>query len=459
MEHIDAIIIGAGQAGVPLLGALAEAGKKTVLIEREHAGGTCVNEGCTPTKTMVASARAAYLARRGPDYGVHTGDISIDMAKVRDRKRHVAGASHDSNEKGVRSHKGGEYIEGEAHFTDAHTVEIALKAGGTRTLSADLIFINTGGRPAMPKVPGLAETPFLNSTSIMELDSVPEHLIVMGGGYIALEFGQMFLRFGSRMTIIEQQARLVGREDQEFSEAITAMFREDGADIRVDTKVTSVARDGDGVSVTVEHAGKPETLRGSHLLVAVGRTPNTDKLNLGAAGVAMTPSGHITVNDKLETNVPGIYALGDVNGGPAFTHISYDDYRIIRDNLLHGASRTRSDRPTPYTMFTDPELSHIGLSEADARKQGLNIQVTQMPMTYVARAIEADETRGLMKAVVDADSKQILGYTVLGIHGGELMTVVQMAMQGKVPYTVLQDMVFSHPTLSESLNNLWAYLK
>lgn len=455
--HYDAIVIGAGQAGGPLATALSKAGKKTALIEREHAGGTCVNEGCTPTKTMVASARAAYLARRGADYGVHTGEIQIDMVKIRDRKRRIVDDFRGGSERGSRENT--EYIEGEARFTDEKTVEVTLKAGGTRSLSADMIFLNVGARPSVPPIPGLSEVPYLNSTSIMELDVVPEHLIMIGGGYIALEFGQMFRRFGAAVTIIERDERLLTREDPEFSEAITKIFEEDGIELLFKAAVGKVEKSGEGVTVTATVDGAERTIHGSHLLVAVGRTPNTDSLNLDAAGVSLTKTGSIIVNERLETNVPGIYALGDVKGGPAFTHISYDDFRIVRDNLLHGGVRSTADRPVPYTMFIDPQFSHVGLSESEARKKGLNIKVVSMPMSYVARALEVDETRGLMKSVVDADSGQILGFTVLGIEGGELMTVVQMAMMGKLSYKVLTDAVFSHPTLSESLNNLYGQME
>ncbi len=459
VTQYDAIIIGAGQAGGPLSTTLARAGWKTAIIEREHVGGTCINEGCTPTKTMVASARVAYLARRGADYGVQTGPIAIDMAKVRQRKRAIVESFRQGSESRIVSTEGVELLKGEASFTAQKTLVVHMHSGELRSITANTIFINTGDRPAMPDVAGVENVPTLNSTTIMELDTVPQHLLVIGGGYIGLEFGQMFRRFGSQVTIIQRGAALLAREDADVAEAVADIMREDGLEVLLETQPSNVKRAADGtIQLTVQMKTGERTLTGSHLLIAAGRVPNTDRLNLDAAGVQMDKHGFIQVNDRLETNVAGIYALGDVKGGPAFTHISYDDFRIIRTNLLEKGSASIKNRLVPYTVFIDPQLGRIGLSETEARAQGRAIKVATMPMNYVARALEVDESRGFMKAIVDADTGQILGCAILGIEGGEIMAMLQMAMMGKLPYTILRDAVFAHPTLAESLNNLFSTL-
>ncbi|MGI4788721.1 MAG: mercuric reductase [Janthinobacterium lividum] len=457
-DTYDAIIIGVGQAGNPLAGALAKAGKHVALIERDVVGGTCVNRGCTPTKTMVASARVAYLARRAGDYGVLTGPVTVDMTKVRQRKRDIVVEFRSSSEKRIEKTELIDLIYGDARFTGPQTVEIALRGGGTKTVTSTQIFVNTGARPAVPKIEGLDQTPYLDSTSIMELDAVPEHLVILGGSYIALEFGQMFRRFGSRVTVIDQAEHLLGHEDADVGEEMAKILGEDGLEIITAAKATKVSKSDSGIALTIETSAGEKSIEGSHLLVAVGRTPNTDVLGLQAAGIDADAHGFIQVSDTLETSVPGIYALGDVKGGPAFTHIAYDDYRIVEANLLEAGSRKVSDRPVPYTMFTDPQLGRVGLTEAEAKKQGKNIQVAKIPMTSVARALETDETRGFMKAVVDADTKQILGAAVLGLDGGEIMSILEVAMMGKLPYTALRDAVLAHPTLAESLNNLFMSL-
>lgn len=454
--HYDAIVIGSGQAGGPLSTTLAKAGWKTAIIEREHVGGTCINEGCTPTKTMVASARVAYLAKRAADYGVRTGPVSVDMTVVRKRKRDIVDSFRNGSQRRIESTEGVDLLMGEAAFVSPKTIQVHLNNGEVRQLTADTIFINTGERPAVPPLKGVEGVPTLNSTSIMELDTVPEHLIVMGGGYVGLEFGQMFRRFGSQVTIVQRGAQLLAREDTDIAEAVANILREDGIELLLQASTLQVAQDAKGkIQLTVRIPGGERVLTGSHLLLAAGRVPNTDKLNLDATGIQTDKRGYIPVNDTLETNVPGIYALGDVKGGPAFTHISYDDFRIIRTNLLEHGNASIKDRVLPYTVFIDPQLGRVGLSEADARKQGRNIKVAKMPMNYVARALEVDESRGVMKVVVDADTQQILGAAILGLEGGEIMAMLQIAMMGKVPYPVLQDAVFAHPTLAESLNNLF----
>lgn len=458
-QHYDAIVIGAGQAGGPLASALAGAGNRVALIEREHVGGTCVNVGCTPTKTMVASARVAYLAHRGDDYGVQTGPITIEMKKVRQRKRAIVESFRSGSERSIKNSRDVDLLMGEASFVDARSVTVRLMDGQTLHLSAENFFINAGARPAIPALEGINDVPRLDSTSIMELDSVPEHLIILGGGYIALEFGQMFRRFGSEVTILQHSKQLLAREDSDVAEEVAKILREDGINVLLEASASRVSRTSTGrIQLSVMLGSGERTLVGSHLLVAVGRVPNTELLNLEAAGVEKDKRGFIKVNERLETNVPGIYALGDVKGGPAFTHISYDDFRIIRTNFIQHGHATITDRIVPYTVFMDPQLGRVGLNESDAKAKGYNIKVAKLPMSSVARALEIDETRGFMKAIIDIESKQILGAAVLGVEGGEIMGALQMAMLGKVPYTVIRDAAFAHPTLIESLNNLFMSL-
>ena len=456
-QHYDAVVIGAGQAGVPLAKALAKAGRRTALIESTHVGGTCVNEGCTPTKTMVASARVAYLARRGADYGVHTGPVTVDLARVRQRKQAIVDEFRGGNEQGIAETKGLDLLRGTGRFSGPHSLAVQ-GADGEQRLTADWIFLNTGARPTPPDVPGLDGLPVLDSTSIMELDAVPEHLLVLGGSYIALEFAQMFRRFGSRVTVIQRSARLLVREDPDVADAVADILREDGLEVLLNTKTVRAGGKAGAIELTVQTPDGERVLHGSHLLAAIGRTPNSAALDLPAAGVRTDAKGFISVNGKLETNVPGVWALGDVNGGPAFTHIAYDDYRIICANLLTGRSVTTTDRQVPYTVFIDPQLGRVGLSETAARATGKRIRVAKMGMDSVARALETAESRGFMKAVVDADTEQILGCAVLGLEGGEIMALLQLAMLGHIPYPTLRDAIFAHPTLAESLNGLFSHL-
>jgi pyruvate/2-oxoglutarate dehydrogenase complex dihydrolipoamide dehydrogenase (E3) component len=390
-EQFDAIVIGAGQAGGPLSTALARAGKRTAIIEREHVGGTCINEGCTPTKTMVASARVAYLARRAADYGVVTGPVSVDMKQVRGRKRDMVDSFRGSSERRITGVEGVELVRGEARFTDFKTIDVGLNGGGTRRMRAESFFINTGGRPSLPELEGIGSAGALTSTTIMELDEAPEHLIVLGGGYVGLEFAQMFRRFGSRVTVINRGGRLLSREDADVSDALADILREDGVDILFNTEVAKIEREGGALRLALKGPGEDApTLEGTHLLAAVGRTPNTDALNPAASGIELDGRGFIKVNERLETNMPGIYAMGDVNGGPQFTHISYDDFRILRTNLIQGGSASTRGRMVPYVVFTDPQLGRIGITEEEARKQGLNVRVASMPMSNIARAGEID---------------------------------------------------------------------
>ena len=455
-RHYDAIVIGAGQGGVPLARTLAQAGRKVALVEREHVGGTCYNEGCTPTKTMVASAKVAYLDSRSADYGVKNGPGTVDMVAVRQRKRDIVEDFRRGGEQRLRDTEGLDLVWGEASFTGPKELEVRLNSYETR-LTAKNIFINTGSRPANPPVAGLESVPALNSTTIMELDEVPEHLLVLGGGYVGLEFAQMFRRFGSEVTVVQRDKQLLTREDADVAEAVAEVLREDGVEVLLETEAKRAEQTEDGeLLLTVGTLEGEGTLEGSHLLVAAGRPPNTDRLNLEAAGVERDERGFIRVNERLETGVEGIWALGDVKGGPAFTHISYDDFRIVKTNLLEGGDATITDRMVPYTVFIDPQLGRVGLSEEEAREQGRDVRVARMPMKHVARALEVDEPRGMMKAVVDADTRRILGCAVLGVEGGEVAAMIQIAMMGRVPYTTLRDAVFAHPTLAESLNNLFA---
>jgi pyruvate/2-oxoglutarate dehydrogenase complex dihydrolipoamide dehydrogenase (E3) component len=458
-ETYDAMVIGAGQAGGPLSTALAQSGKKTAIIEREHVGGTCVNEGCTPTKTMVASARVAHLARRAADYGVSTGPVSVDLSVVRQRKRDIVQSWREGSRSSIESVEGVDLLMGEARFSGPKTVTVQMNDGTQRELQADLIFINVGGRNAQPPIDGLDSVPTLDSTSIMELGSVPEHLLVLGGGYIGMEFSQMFRRFGSEVTVIQRGPQLLPREDADIGAAVADILRDDGITVLLSTTTQRVEQAADGsIVLTMQGPEGERTVRGSHLLVATGRRMNTDLLNVEAAGLETGKKGELLVNERLETNVPGIYALGDVKGGPAFTHISYDDFRVVKTNLLEGGSASIAGRMVPYTVFMDPQLGRIGLTEEQAREQGYNVRVAKIPMSHVARAIEVDETRGLMKAVVDGNNDQILGAAILGLEGGEIVGVLQVAMMGQVPYTALRDGVLPHPTLTESLNNLFATL-
>jgi pyruvate/2-oxoglutarate dehydrogenase complex dihydrolipoamide dehydrogenase (E3) component len=451
----DAVIIGAGQAGVPLVTTLAKAGYRTAIVEREHVGGTCVNEGCYPSKTMIASGRIAYLARRAADYGVHTGPVTVNLAEVRQRKRAIVERLCSGSEQYLAATVGLDLMFGQAHFSGPKTLEVQLNSGGMRTIAAELIFINTGARPAMPAIEGIESVRTLNSTTIMELERVPEHLLILGGGYVGLEFGQLFRRFGSQVTLVQRAPQLLARED-DVADAVGAILREDGVEVLLNTAAMRVGSGGsDGVELTVYTPQGARILRGSHLLVATGRTPNTEYLRLEAAGVQVDARGFIVVNERLETNVPGIYALGDVNGGPAFTHIAYDDFRIIRANLLEGGNMSTAGRLVPYTIFIDPQLGRIGLTEQAARAQGRAFRVAKLPMSRVARARVLHEMRGFMKAIVDAETNQILGAAILGIDGGEVLAVLQMAMLGQLPYTVLREAVFAHPTLAEALNNLF----
>jgi pyruvate/2-oxoglutarate dehydrogenase complex dihydrolipoamide dehydrogenase (E3) component len=455
-QPYDAIVIGTSQGGRFLPLELVKAGHKVALVERGELGGTCVNTGCTPTKTLVASARLAYQARRGAEYGVRVGPVSVDLAAVRERKRAmVAGARQNYSSRLALD--GLDLIEGEAHFTGPKTVEILSTNGGTRQISAPIIIVDVGTRPKPLAITGADEVPVLDSTSIMELDELPEHLIILGGGYIGLEFGQMFRRFGSEVTIVQRSARLLMIEDEDVSDEIATILREEGITVLTSSAPVEIeSADGGRMRLTVRTHDGERQLEGSHVLSATGRVPNTDALTAERAGIHLDDRGFIQVDDYLETSVPGVYAMGDVTGGPSFTHSSYDDYRILHANLIRHEKASTRDRIVPYAVFIDPQLGRVGMTEREARAQGRPIRVAKLPMGAVVRAIETGETRGFMKAIIDADSGQILGCAVLGTEGGEIMTTIQVAMLGKLTYTAMADAIFTHPLLAEGLNTLFA---
>src|SRR5262249_4749749 len=392
---------------------------------------------------MAASARGAYLARRASDYGVQTGHVKVNLAQVRERKQKVVERFRNGAEEVLEATANLAVIRGQASFIDARTVKVEGAGSEALRLSAGKIFINTGAKPVIPLIDGLSRVPYLDSTSIMELEALPKHLLIMGGGYIAIEFGQMFRRYGSQVTIIERGEQLLAREDSDVALEVYRILREDGIDVRLKTGASRVEANEQGeIQLTVSGDGGETAVKGSHLLIATGRQANAAHLNLGAAGVEMDEKGYVKVNERLETNVPGIYAIGDIKPGPAFTHISYDDYRLIQANLLQNGNARIDGRPVPYTIFMDPQLGRVGLTEKEARAQCRSIRVAKLPMAHVAKAIEFGETRGFMKAIVDADTNQILGCAILGMEGGEVMTVLQVAMMGKLPYTVIRDGIF-----------------
>jgi pyruvate/2-oxoglutarate dehydrogenase complex dihydrolipoamide dehydrogenase (E3) component len=445
METYDAIIIGSGQGGNPLAHKLADLGWRVALVEREHLGGSCVNYGCTPTKTMIASARVAHVARRSGDFGVHVGGVSVNLREIVARKNAIVSQSRAGQEAHVVKRPTLDLYRGHGRFASPNTIQVA-----DRTLTSERIFIDTGTRPRIPELDGLPDVPYFTNRTIMDLEEVPKHLVVLGGAYIGLEFGQMFRRFGSDVTVIDHNERIIPREDPEISTALRLALEAEGIRFYLGVSPESVSVDKQGIALMLAREdGRRETITGTHLLVAAGRIPNTDDLGLDAAGVETDAHGFIRVNERLETNVPGIWAMGDVKGGPAFTHISYDDHLVIFDNLINRADRDVKGRVVPYALFTDPELGRVGLTEDQARKAGYRLKVGRIPMSRVARAIERGETAGLMKIVVDADTDRILGAAVLGIEGGELVQILMTLMLADAPWTVLRRAVYIHPTVAE----------
>ena len=445
MNRYDAIIIGTGQSGPPLAARLATAGMRVAVIERGRFGGTCVNNGCTPTKAMVASAYVARLARTADSYGVEiAGPVKVDMARVKARKDAIVRKSSESVERWMRSLPNASVLLGHARFIDANTIAV-----GSEKLMAQRIFIDVGGRPLVPKMPGLDGVSYLTSETIMDVDDVPDHLIVVGGSYIGLEFGQMFRRFGSRVTIVEMGPRLVGREDADVSDAVKEILTAEDIDVRVDARCLAVSPLDNGVAIDLDcHSGAPK-VGGTRLLLAVGRVPNTDGLGLAEAGIETDERGYIEVDDELRTSAPHVYALGDCNGRGAFTHTSYNDYEIVADNLLRGATRKVTDRVPIYALFIDPPLGRVGMSETEARREGFEILSGRRPMTLVARAVEKGETQGFMKVTIDAKTKRILGAAILGVGGDEVVHSLVDAIYAGLTSTAVEHGVRIHPTVSE----------
>ena len=455
IEVFDAIVIGTGQSGPALAVRLADAGKKTAILERNLVGGTCVNDGCIPTKTLIASARAAHVARRCAEFGVEIGGpVSVDMAAVKARKDAIVEKSVVGVTDWIGKRANLELIHGQGRFEASHRVRV-----GERVLSAPQIFIDTGARALVPKIAGLDDVPFLTNTSMMAIDVLPEHLVIVGGSYIGLEFAQMYRRFGSRVTVIEKGPRLIAREDDEVSEAIRQILEAEGIDIRLNAECLSVRPNGAGVAVQLGCNDEPREIASSHLLVAVGRRPNSDDLGCEHAGLALDEHGYIVVDDQLRTSVPGLWAMGDVNGRGAFTHTSYNDYEIVAANLFDRDPRRVSDRITAYALFIDPPLGRAGMTEREVRASGRKALAATMPMTRVGRAVERGETEGFMKIVVDAETKKILGAALLGIEGDEVIHSILDVMYAGAPYTVIQRAMHIHPTVSELIPTLLGELK
>ena len=461
----DALIIGSGQAGNPLATALADAGRRVALIEENRLGGSCINYGCSPTKTLLATAERLHQLRTAaavaaPALPGADATLRVDLAAAVARKDAVIGAMREGIRNNLtRQHPNITLLEGHAAFTGPHALRVALATGSTRDLTAPLVFINTGTRAAVPDVPGLADAGYLSTTQLLDLKELPEHLLVLGGGYIGLEFGQMFRRFGSRVTIVESGPQLLEREDDDVCQGLQDALGREGIDFVLNAKARQVGRSpGGSVTLAVHTPAGERRLRGSHLLVAVGRTPNSDKLGLGFAGIKTDEKGYILVDANLRTNVRGVYALGDIHPGPQFTHLAYDDYRVVRDALLHGRKRSARDRPLPYCVFTDPPLARIGLSEAQAQEKKLPYRVATMPVRTIGRAQHTSYQLGFWKMLVGNDDR-LLGATLLGPAAGEVMAVIEVAMAGRLKYQQLQEMIFAHPTWAEGLNNVFRDLQ
>lgn len=457
IEQFNAIIIGTGQAGSPLASFLASKNWNVAIVEKSYTGGTCINYGCTPTKTLIGSARVAHLTERSADFGVNHPVSTIDLQKIMNRKNQVVMKSRSGSEKRLDSNPLITFIRGTAAFASTRTINVLTASGEQRILESEIIIINTGAVNHVPPVKGLKDVPFLDSTSMMELSEVPEHLVILGGSYISMEFGQLFLRLGSRVSIIERNSHILSHEDEDVSAELKNILEQEGMEFYLESEILEVKKSDDRVVlVRIKSNGTELPISCSHLMVALGRAPQLEELKPEIAGINLNPDGYIVVNEYLETNIPGIYALGDVNGGPAFTHIAYDDFRILRNNLFERVKLSTHGRNVPYCVFTDPELGRTGITEKQAREQHLNYKVAKLPMLHVARAIESGETAGFMKAIVDKESDEILGAAVLGVNGGEISSVLNLAILGKLPYTLIRDGVFAHPTFSESLNNLFS---
>jgi pyruvate/2-oxoglutarate dehydrogenase complex dihydrolipoamide dehydrogenase (E3) component len=455
MPNYDAIIIGTGQSGPALARRLVAAGRKVAIIERKRFGGTCVNTGCTPTKTLVASAYVAHIARRAGDYGVRIeGPVNVDMKTVKARKDAIVAVFRNGLERSLKTLEGCTVYEGHGRFI----AEKKVAVNGSE-LTADQIFINVGARAAIPPIRGLDQVPYLTNSSMMDVDFLPSHLVILGGSYIGLEFAQVYRRFGSEVTVIEFGPRLISREDHDVSQAIASFLEEEGIDVRVDSKMVGVEKQGNSLVARVETAGKTSLIAGTHILVATGRRPNTDDLGLDKAGIATDARGYIVVDDQLRTNVAGVWAMGDCNGRGAFTHTSWNDFEIVAANLLDNDQRRVSDRITAYALYTDPPLGRAGMTEAEVRKSGKPALISTMAMKDVTRAYERGETTGFMKILVNRDNKQILGASFLGLEGDEIIHCVLDIMYAKAPYTVIQRAMHIHPTVSEFIPTMLGKLK
>jgi pyruvate/2-oxoglutarate dehydrogenase complex dihydrolipoamide dehydrogenase (E3) component len=445
----DAIIVGSGQAGNPLAFRLADLGWSVALIEEKNLGGTCINVGCTPTKTMVHRAQVAHYARNAARWGVNTSGVKVDLAKIVAQKDEVVLSFRGSQQRRVDERKNLRLYRGRARFVAPHRLQV-----GDETIESEKTFINTGGRASIPAIPGLFDVPFLTNESIMQLAQVPEHLLVLGGGYIGLEFGQMFRRYGSRVTVVHQGPQIVPREDAEIAAELQKALEAEGLEFLLNARTEAVQQKDGAIALSCRIGDGLKELTGSHLLVATGRVPNTGDLGLDKAGIATNKDGSIQVNSRLETSVPGIWALGDCKGGPAFTHISYNDFQIVYANVVEGKSLSTENRLVPYCVFTDPQLGGVGMTEKEARARGYKLKIGRCPMAYVARAIERGETAGLMKIVVDAANDKILGASILASEGGELVQILGAMMLAKQPYTLLKGAVYIHPTLAEGFFSL-----
>ncbi len=452
--RFDAIIIGSGQGGNPLAYALADRGWSVALIEKAHLGGTCINTGCTPTKTMVASAQVAHYARSAARWGVKAENVRVDLPAVVARKNAVVLRFRAGLEQNVEKRPNLHLYRGHARFIAARKLQI-----GDDIIEGERIFINVGTRPSSPRIEGIETSGYLTNESLMELQEIPEHLVVLGGGYIGLEFGQMFRRFGSRVTVIQRGGQLLAREDSDVAEGLRHALEAEGIEFRMGSNTTKVEKQPSGVIVTIVTGEKTEAIAGTHLLAATGRRPNTDDLGLDKAGVVLDPRGYVKVNGRLETSLPGVWALGDVKGGPAFTHISYNDYQVVYANIIEGKNLSIENRYVPYSLFTDPQLGRVGVTESEARATGRKLKIGSYPMASVPRALERDETAGFMKIIVDAENDRILGASILGIEGGELVQILGAMMLADAPYTILKGAVYIHPTLAEGFFGLMESVK
>lgn len=452
MKNYDAIIIGSGQGGGPLAQSLADQGWKVALVEEAQLGGSCINYGCTPTKTMIASAHVAHAVKRGLEFGIHAGPLQVNMSEVVARKNKVVESFRDGQQQRIDSRPGLELYRGHGRFAASHEVEV-----NGEVLASEKIFINTGTRPRILPIPGLDKVEYLTNRNAMDLEAVPDRLIALGGNYLGLEFGQMFRRLGSEVTVVELADQIIPREDPEVSQSLKEALEAEGMRFVLGASASKLVKTVEGLEVTIEKKdGTGETLEGSHLLVSIGQVPNSDDLGLEKAGIETDRNGFIRHDGKLQTNVPGIWVMGDVKGGPAFTHVSYDDYLVIYDNLVNGRNRTIENRLVPYALFTDPELGRVGLTERQAREAGYRLKIGSLPIANVARAIERSETKGLMKIVVNADDDRILGGTILGPEGGELVQILMALMLADAPYTLFKNAMFIHPTMAEGFFSLMA---